>query len=118
MRYPKNLPAGGTIGFLAPSFGCATEPYKTAFQCALTRFRSMGYQTLLGPNCYVEQGIGISILNELSLRNWTCDVAAVPLSPPRSMPLGLAVPSLQDASPAVRHFVRYAVRHLTQSAPE
>ena len=60
MRYPKNLPAGGTIGFLAPSFGCATEPYKTAFQCALARFQSMGYQTLLGPNCYVDQGIGIS----------------------------------------------------------
>lgn len=66
----------------------------------------------------VEQGIGISILNELSLRNWTCDVAAVPLSPPRSMPLGLAVPSLQDASPTVRHFVRYAIRYLTQSASE
>lgn len=60
MRYPKNLPAGGTLGFLAPSFGCATEPYKTAFQCALTRFESMGYQTLLGPNCYADQGTGIS----------------------------------------------------------
>lgn len=60
MRYPKNLPAGGTIGFLAPSFGCATEPYRTAFQCALKRWEAMGYKTLLGPNCYCDTGVGIS----------------------------------------------------------
>lgn len=60
MRYPTGLPAGGTIGFLAPSFGCATEPYKTAFQCALKRWEEMGYRTLLGPNCYCDTGVGIS----------------------------------------------------------
>ena len=31
MRYPKFLPDEGTIGFVAPAFGCATEPYKSAF---------------------------------------------------------------------------------------
>ena len=29
MRYPEFLSEGGTIGFVAPSFGCATEPYIT-----------------------------------------------------------------------------------------
>ncbi|MCM1192251.1 MAG: LD-carboxypeptidase [Butyrivibrio sp.] len=60
MRYPKNLPAGGTIGFLAPSFGCATEPYRTAFDCALKNWKEQGYGILLGPNCYEEAGVGIS----------------------------------------------------------
>lgn len=60
MRYPKGLPAGGTIGLVAPSFGCATEPYRTAFENALRKWEDMGYQLLLGPNCYAEDGVGIS----------------------------------------------------------
>ena len=64
MRYPHSLPAGGTIGFIAPSFGCAIEPYKTAFDHALKKWESMGYRTLLGPNCYAGDGVGISTAPE------------------------------------------------------
>ncbi len=60
MRYPAFLPDGGTIGFLAPSFGCATEPYKTAFLHALKRFEALGFRVRLGPNCFKAEGIGIS----------------------------------------------------------
>ena len=60
MRFPPALPPEGTIGFLAPSFGCATEPYRTAFDHALEIFRGMGYGTVLGPNCYAKSGVGIS----------------------------------------------------------
>lgn len=60
MKYPKFLPKNGTIGFMAPSFGCATEPYYSAFMHALDKFHRLGYQTKLGPNCLVEKGIGIS----------------------------------------------------------
>ncbi|MEI3338740.1 MAG: hypothetical protein V8R80_01285 [Eubacterium sp.] len=49
MRYPKFLPENGTIGFVAPSYGCNIEPYKTAFESALVTFESMGYHTELGP---------------------------------------------------------------------
>ena len=59
MRYPEFLKDNGTIGFVAPSFGCATEPYYTAFQNALKNFHTMGFQTEIGPNCLVEQGVGI-----------------------------------------------------------
>lgn len=65
MRYPDFLPEGGTIGFIAPSFGCAVEPYKTCFDNALEHFRSMGYRTKLGPNCYASSGVGISNTPEL-----------------------------------------------------
>ena len=60
MRYPKYLQPGETIGFVAPSFGCATEPYYTAFLNAQKKFTEKGYQLNLGPNCYESKGIGIS----------------------------------------------------------
>ena len=60
MRYPKFLPEKGTIGFVAPSFGCNIEPYRTAFENALHKFGAMGHETDLGPNCYEGKGIGIS----------------------------------------------------------
>ena len=53
MRYPEFLQDNGTIGFVAPSFGCATEPYYTAFQNALKNFHDMGFKTEIGPNCLV-----------------------------------------------------------------
>lgn len=60
MRYPKNLQPNGTIGFVAPSFGCQIEPYYSAFQNAQRKFSDMGYKLDLGPNCYAGEGIGIS----------------------------------------------------------
>lgn len=60
MRYPKFLSRGGTIGFLAPSFGCNIEPYRTAFDHAVKKWQGMGYRTVFGPNCYAGEGIGIS----------------------------------------------------------
>lgn len=60
MKYPSYLTEQGTIGFVAPSFGCAIEPYKTAFAHALENFREKGFQIDLGPNCYELSGIGIS----------------------------------------------------------
>lgn len=60
MRYPEFLKPGGTIGFVAPSFGCNIEPYKSAFLNAQKKWKEMGYETDLGPNCYEGKGIGIS----------------------------------------------------------
>lgn len=60
MRYPDFLSENDCIGFVAPSFGCATEPYKTGFGRALDNFKSLGFNANLGPNCYEDKGIGIS----------------------------------------------------------
>ena len=65
MRYPEFLQPGGSIGFVAPSFGCDTEPYKSQFARALQHFEEMGYRTVLGPNCYASAGIGKSNTPEL-----------------------------------------------------
>lgn len=62
MRYPEFLQPGGIITFVAPSFGCATEPYKSGFRHAQEKFRGEGFALELGPNCYAEKGVGISNL--------------------------------------------------------
>nr|WP_297704387.1 S66 peptidase family protein [uncultured Butyrivibrio sp.] len=60
MRYPEFLKVGGTIGFVAPSFGCTFEPYISRFANAKKTFSEMGYSLDEGPNCSVALGIGIS----------------------------------------------------------
>ena len=65
MRYPKFLSKGGTIGFIAPSFGCNREPYMSGFNNALKTLAEKGFKTDLGPNCYAGEGLGISNTPEL-----------------------------------------------------
>ena len=60
MRFPEFLKENGTIGFVAPSFGCNIEPYRTAFENAQKKFKALGHSLVLGPNCYEGRGIGIS----------------------------------------------------------
>ena len=60
MKYPRFLQNHGTIAFVAPSFGCASEPYKAGFLNAQKKWKQEGYQLKFGPNCYVEEGVGIS----------------------------------------------------------
>lgn len=64
MRYPEFLKENGIIGFVAPSCGCGTEPYRAGFDRAKEVFKSMGFNLLLGPNCYKSDGIGISTAPE------------------------------------------------------
>lgn len=60
MIIPKFLPQGGTIGITAPSFGCVSEPYASAFGNALRTFQNMGYRVRTTPDCFMNDGIGIS----------------------------------------------------------
>ena len=60
----------------------------------------------------VENGLGISLTNELIVNGWICDVAKVPVSPPEKITLGMILPSVKHASPAVKRFMKYAVKEL------
>lgn len=60
----------------------------------------------------VENGLGISITNELLMHGWECDVAKVPVYPREKITLGMILPSLKHASPAVKRFVKFAEREL------
>lgn len=61
MRYPEFIKENAKLGFIAPSFGCGSlEPYHTRFQKALAYFEEQGYTLVIGPNVYLEDGIGKS----------------------------------------------------------
>ena len=46
MRIPEFLKENGTIGFVAPSYGCNIEPYKSAFDHAQDILKQRGYRLL------------------------------------------------------------------------
>ena len=56
-----------------------------------------------------------TIMNDLVTQRWQFNVVKLPLDPPQSLTLGIALPSLEQAAPAVRRFVKYAVTKLTAS---
>src|SRR5215216_2828875 len=56
----------------------------------------------------VAEGLGVSVVPELSAVAVPARVALRPLSPPVRRPLGLAVPSLAEAPPGVRAFLDVA----------
>lgn len=65
VKYPDFLQKNSKLGLIAPSFGCASlEPYHTRFQHALSYFENQGYKPVVGPNVYLEDGIGKSTTAE------------------------------------------------------
>ncbi len=69
---------------------------------AKSRFSSNFDMTILA---MVEHNLGVTIMPQLILDGSTADVAAVPIDPPISRSLGMAVRSISDASPAMRRFM-------------
>ena len=55
----------------------------------------------------IESGLGMSIMNELITKNFQADVVMLPLDPPQSITLGMAIPSPDTVPPAVRRFAEY-----------
>ena len=60
----------------------------------------------------VEQGLGVSVMNELITRKRLCDVVKRPIDPPASILLGAAYPSQDSLSPAAKKFLEYSVTQL------
>lgn len=71
MRIPEFIKSTDTLGFVAPSFGCNMEPYKSAFENALVKLREKGHGIELGPNVYEGSGTGISASPESCGRELT-----------------------------------------------
>ncbi|MCR5135707.1 MAG: LD-carboxypeptidase [Oscillospiraceae bacterium] len=71
MKFPEFLKKGEAIGFVAPSFGCNIEPYRSSFGHAIERFSQLGHPALCGPNVYAGDGVGISTAPEKCGREFT-----------------------------------------------
>ena len=63
----------------------------------------------------VESGLGISIMNALVTQALSADIALLPLDPPQHITLGMLLPDLDAAPPAVQKFVQYAAKMLTRA---
>ncbi|MBQ6388765.1 MAG: LysR family transcriptional regulator [Mogibacterium sp.] len=61
----------------------------------------------------VGTGLGIGIMNEGITRSWQTDTVIIPLDPPSKIELGISLPSLDTAAPAVKEFVTFAAERLT-----
>ncbi len=63
----------------------------------------------------IEQGMGMSIMNDLITHHWNFNVVKLPLDPPQSIDLGIAIPSIKNVSPAAKRFIDYAVQQLRKT---
>jgi len=62
----------------------------------------------------VEHGLGVSMLSELVLLGRRDNVRALPLQPAACRRIGIAVQSLEGATPMVRQFIEYSQRIVAQ----
>ena len=62
----------------------------------------------------VEEGLGVSILPELLLKNYHHHAVAMPIEPAQERMLGIGVPQLKTASPVTRNFMRYVKEYVSE----
>ena len=102
--------------FIMPALGCDDDV--TALFAKDGIVPTVQFTTLESSSVMhmVEQGLGMSVMNQLITEKRICDVVKLPLDPPSQITLGIALHSKADISPAVRMFLKYAVRMLTKKA--
>ena len=60
----------------------------------------------------VAEGLGVSILPDLQLENYSHKAVALPMEPPQERMLGLGLPQMKTASPVTRNFIQYVKRYV------
>ena len=121
---PRNHPLAGADcyplkrceqdSFIMPALGCDDDIEALFTQNGIepnVQFTTLESFSVMS---MVEQGLGMSIMNQLITEKRICDIAMLPLDPPSYCTLGVAMNSKADVSPAVKMFLKYAVRMLTR----
>lgn len=100
--------------FIMPAKGCDDDLMALFHRTGIVP--NVQFTTLesLSAMSMVEQGLGMSVMNKLITERRICDIVMLPVDPPASITLGIALHSKADLSPAVRMFLKYAVRMLTR----
>ena len=62
----------------------------------------------------VTEGLGVSILPELLLKNYNHRAVAMPIEPAQERVLGIGVPQLKSASPVTRNFIRNVEQYVAE----
>jgi len=66
----------------------------------------------------VTQGLGVSILPELLLKNYGHNAVALPLAPSQERELGIGVPQMKAMSPVTRNFIQYVKQYVLGQVQE
>ena len=101
--------------FIMPALGCDDDVEALFRRNGIVpkiRFTTMENFSAMS---MVEQGLGISVMNRLITEKHICNVVKLPVDPPSRITMGVALHSKTDASPAVKMFLKYAVRMLTRT---
>ena len=101
--------------FIMPALGCDDDVEALFRRNGIVpkiRFTTMESFSAMS---MVEQGLGIIVTNRLITEKHICNVVKLPLDPPARITMGVALHSRSDASPAVKMFLKYAVRMLTRT---
>ena len=101
--------------FIMPALGCDDDVEALFRRNGIVpkiRFTTMESFSAMS---MVEQGLGISVMNRLITEKHICSIAMLPVDPPSRITMGVALHSKTDASPAVKMFLKYAVRMLTRT---
>jgi DNA-binding transcriptional LysR family regulator len=104
----------GDERWILPRTGCEVPGVfekKNGKQGPPIRYQASGGTTILA---MVREGLGITILPRMMLPEKLEGVAAIPLDPPHSLQIGLALRSQETASPAAVLFVQTAVAWVQQ----
>lgn len=111
-----------------PLTECETEPFISLLQSSDHDARQALEQAGVTPNvrfstkddyaiiAMVEQGLGISIMPELLLKNRNDNIKVLPLVPEARRTIGLAVAAGKNAGPATRKFADYVVRYVQENS--
>ena len=101
--------------FIMPALGCDDDVEALFRRNGIVpkiRFTTMESFSAMS---MVEQGLGISVMNRLITEKHICNVVKLPVDPPSRITMGVSLHSKTDASPAVKMFLKYAVRMLTRT---
>lgn len=115
MAGAESFPVQGFRGesFIMPAFGRDDDVTTLFEKFGIEPSIRFSTQESFAAMSMAESGLGICVMNELITKNWQCGAAMLPLDPPQHITLGMLIPSLDQAAPAVRKFAEYAVRMLT-----
>ena len=113
-----------------PLVECEREPFISLLQSSDNDLRRTLESAGVTPNikfttkddyaiiAMVESGLGISIMPKLLLKGRTDNVCALPLLPPSSRRIALAIPKKESASPAAQSFARHVTEWINEKYPK
>lgn len=123
---PKDHPLASEAAF--PLERCGEEPFIMAANANDEDLMRIFRENQIVPNVrystinhfsainMVAHGLGISMMNELITGKFDAEVVKLPLDPPQFITLGIIVPSVRKARPAIKQFVQYAEKQLKKEA--